>query len=102
MNKQEIIWSVKEGASPYDPFQVTDERGRVVANVLHDPQKRADLSIDEARSFASLIAAAPSLRCALRDCIEWLESVPGGLGEAARASVLEAKRAIREAGGQIR
>jgi hypothetical protein len=46
-----------------------------------------------------LFATAPELLACLKDCVEWLESVPGGLGDSALNSVREAKKVIAKVKG---
>ncbi len=54
-------------------------------------------SVEEARANGRLIAAAPELAASLRDCVEWLESVP--LGEAPSKSVAAAKALLKKIEG---
>lgn len=55
-------------------------------------------SIKEARANGRLIAAAPELAASLRDCVEWLESVP--LGEAPSKSVAAARALLKKIEGK--
>jgi hypothetical protein len=56
------------------------------------------VKVKEAEANARLIAAAPELLAAVRDCVEWLESVP--LGDAPNRSVVAARAVIAKAEGR--
>jgi hypothetical protein len=92
-------WTSTEcGGSFQRPF-IVQAGDKLVAGLEGDQLKPGAASIGEARANASLIAAAPDLLAALVDCLEWLDSTPGGLGESASDSVRAGWAAVERAAG---
>jgi len=93
-------WTATEcGGSFQRPF-IIQGGGKLVAGLEGDQLRPDAASIGEARANASLIAAAPDLLAVLVDCLEWLDSTPGGLGESASQSVRAGWAAVERAAGK--
>ena len=93
-------WTATEcGGSFQRPF-IIQGGGKLVAGLEGDQLKPSAASISEARANANLIAAAPDLLAAMVDCLEWLDSTPGGLGESASESVRAGWDAVARAAGK--
>lgn len=93
-------WSAVEcGGSFKRPF-IVQSGSKFVAGLEGDQLNPGGAGIGEARANAVLIAAAPDLLAALIDCLEWLDSTPGGLGADARASLLAGRAAVAKATGR--
>ena len=72
------------------PIRIIDAQGYVVCGDI----------MPSGAGNARLIVAAPTMLAALEDVCEWLESIPGDLGDFAKANLMNAQAAIRKAEGK--
>lgn len=85
-------WKVVDRFYVWTDDDVSCEVAKVCDENLDDDM------LAQADADARLIAAAPGLLAALKDCVEWLESVP--LGDAPQRSVQNARSVIAKAEGR--
>lgn len=96
-------WGVQRVKGSYlVPFHVLAEDGKPVAYCEGDQLRPDRTGIGEARANARLIAAAPELLAALKDCRDWLVAICDStkLEETERGYLEAATNAIAKAEGR--